>query len=113
MRDRWLRGGAQNLVRLIIKWDGIAISPDAPQLERLNLTAPKSKEIELYLMPGKIDHDRTGPADAFPSHARHANVGPVNEDEAVPRRRFPKEMKSFAGAQHWIAGANIFPAGRM
>src|SRR5437870_4128195 len=37
----------------------------------------------------------------------------MEEYEAVPRRRFPKEMKSFASTQPRIAGANVFAASRV
>src|SRR5207248_1720498 len=54
-----------------------------------------------------------GWATAFPADARHTDVGPMEEYEAVPRRRFPKEMKSFASTQPRIAGANVFATGRV
>ena len=57
LRGWWWRGRAQNLIGLIIERDIVAVSPDAPQLKSFNVAAPKSKKIELYLLPGKIDRD--------------------------------------------------------
>jgi hypothetical protein len=37
----------------------------------------------------------------------------MDENEAIPRRRFPKKMKSLASPQPRIASANIFATGRV
>src|SRR5438477_3774264 len=113
MQRRQRSGSAQNLIGLIVERDGLSISPNAPQFERLDVTAPKSKKIKLRLASGKIDRNRFGRGTAFPTDARHTDVGPMEEYEAVPRRRFPKEMKSFASTQPRIAGANVFATGRV
>src|SRR5207253_11018982 len=113
MQRRQRSGSAQNLIGLIVERDGLSISPNAPQLERLDVTAPKSKKIKLRLASGKVDRDRLRRTDALPANTRHADVGPMNEHEAVPRRRFPKKMKGLAGAGPRITYANIFATGRV
>src|SRR5207253_5253365 len=75
MQRRQRSGSAQNLIGLIVERDGLSISPNAPQLERLDVTAPKSKKIKLRLASGKIDRDRFGWATAFPTDAGHTDVG--------------------------------------
>jgi hypothetical protein len=60
MQGRRCTARAQNLIGLMIESNSVAVSPDASQLKNFNLAAPKSKKIELCLMPGKIDRDRFG-----------------------------------------------------
>src|SRR5438045_7907000 len=94
MQRRWRCGRAQNLIRLIIERDRVAISPDAPQLKSFNVAAPKSKKIELHWVSGKIDRDRLRRATAFPADFGHADIGAVDEGESVPRGLCRREMAS-------------------
>src|SRR5437016_5220508 len=106
MQRRRRSDSAQNLIGLIVERDGVAISPNAPKLERLDVAAPKSKKMKLRLASGKIDRDRLRRTDALPANTRHADVGPMNEDESVPRRRFPKKMKGLTGTESRIMYPN-------
>src|ERR1700704_2171417 len=111
MQRRRRSASAQNLIGLIVERDGVAISPNAPKLKRFDLAAPKSKKIKLRMTSGKIDRDRVGRATVFPADAGHADIWPMNEDETIPRRRFPKKMKGVANAKLRMTDAKIFAAG--
>ena len=60
MQGWWRSRGPQNLIGLIFERNSVTVSPDAPQLQSFSVAAPKSKKIELRLVPGKIDRDRFG-----------------------------------------------------
>src|SRR5205823_12814945 len=92
MQRRRRSGSAPNLIGLIVERNSVSISPNAPQLERLDVAALKSKKIKLRLASGKIDNDRLRRTDALPANAKHADIGQMNENESVPQRQFPKKM---------------------
>jgi hypothetical protein len=60
MQKRGRSGSAKNLIGLRFESNGVAVSPDAPQLKSFSIATPKPEEIELRLVAEKIDRDRFG-----------------------------------------------------